>query len=563
MTSDAEDRRTFKRYKKDTAFKLKLDTGMYNCKMVDYSADGISLHILEDRFSLEPGQVVELSVEDPEIDFFGEIVWTKKAASGYIVGFKRIGSIKGSCQDFRMSDILIGLQRSTKTGILEVIRGQKITRIFIKNGDVIFANSNREDDRFGEVLLKQGVITLEQFFEVSERLKNSDKRLGQILVEYGYLKPPELFRAVRYQVEEIIVNMLTDECGRFQFSDGPLPTEETIILNLSAANLIYNGIKRSYNFQNILDDFPSLDTVLSLSYDPMDLFQDILLNDDDKNILSCIDGKARIKDILSSSPLNNFETMKTVYALLSAKIIVVRRDIAPPPVSAEEVIIEHYAEIDPEFLKKIEELYEAHKSLGYYETLGVHKNASDQEIKKAFFSKAKEFHPDRHFALQSHDLKGKLNEIFSHITEAYHTLINAKKRREYDELASRKPFMRASNTELAHERFTEGRARLLSDNLQEAEKLFAEAVYLDGSQPSYYYYHGLTLSRLKDFRRSVDVINKAIELNPDESDYFAELGHVFIKLGFTQRAKTAFEKALALMPSCERALEGKRILENL
>ena len=35
----------------------------------------------------------------------------------------------------------------------------------------------------------------------------------------------------------------------------------------------------------------------------------------------------------------------------------------------------------------------------YYDVLGVQKNASDQEIKKAFRNLAKENHPDRNLSL--------------------------------------------------------------------------------------------------------------------------------------------------------------------
>ena len=57
-----------------------------------------------------------------------------------------------------------------------------------------------------------------------------------------------------------------------------------------------------------------------------------------------------------------------------------------------------------------------------YEALGVQKNASQDEIKKAYRKLAVKHHPD----------KGGDPERFKSITEAYNTLSDTRKRREYD-----------------------------------------------------------------------------------------------------------------------------------
>ena len=62
----------------------------------------------------------------------------------------------------------------------------------------------------------------------------------------------------------------------------------------------------------------------------------------------------------------------------------------------------------------------------YYEVLGVNKDASDDEIKKAYRKKAKESHPDLH----PNDHKAE--ERFKEINEANEVLSDAKKRAQYD-----------------------------------------------------------------------------------------------------------------------------------
>jgi len=66
-------------------------------------------------------------------------------------------------------------------------------------------------------------------------------------------------------------------------------------------------------------------------------------------------------------------------------------------------------------------------SKDYYETLGVNKNASKEEIKKAFYKLAHKYHPD----------KKEGNEAkFKEVNEAYQTLSDDGKRSKYDQFGS-------------------------------------------------------------------------------------------------------------------------------
>src|SRR3954466_15398348 len=66
----------------------------------------------------------------------------------------------------------------------------------------------------------------------------------------------------------------------------------------------------------------------------------------------------------------------------------------------------------------------------YYESLGVSRNASEADIKKAFRKLAREYHPD-----VAKDKK-KAEEKFKEINEAYEVLSDPAKRKRYDELGA-------------------------------------------------------------------------------------------------------------------------------
>ena len=60
----------------------------------------------------------------------------------------------------------------------------------------------------------------------------------------------------------------------------------------------------------------------------------------------------------------------------------------------------------------------------YYEVLGISKNASEDEVKKAFRKLAVKYHPDK---------EGGSEEKFKEINEAYEVLKDKQKRQRYDQ----------------------------------------------------------------------------------------------------------------------------------
>nr|KAF6437450.1 DnaJ heat shock protein family (Hsp40) member C4 [Molossus molossus] len=81
----------------------------------------------------------------------------------------------------------------------------------------------------------------------------------------------------------------------------------------------------------------------------------------------------------------------------------------------------------------------------YYELLGVHPGASTEEVKRAFFCKSKELHPDRDPGNPA------LHSRFVELSEAYQVLSREQSRRNYDhQLRSATPPKSAGST--AHPR---------------------------------------------------------------------------------------------------------------
>lgn len=554
-----KEKRRFKRYKDKSSVNLSHSGSSYLAKMIDYSLYGIGA-LIENRPKISEGSTVKLIIPESELRINGKVVWKKQHTQALRLGIETLEPLNFSLKKFRLSDILIGLQKSKKTGVLEIRSEAILKKIYVKDGDMIFSTSNQEADRLGDILLGEGKITKEQFDQSAELIKKTGKRQGTILVELGAITANELYRAVINQVERIIISLFSLRDGEFHFSEGPLPSEEVITLNLSIANLISRGIKNIKDNDHLKNLLPPLNAILCFSPNPFDLFQDIKLDEQERKIFSIIDGNRTIKDILSLSPFEESITLKTLCALFSVGILIDKAEfdnklgfeLTPEEVTdAREAIGEQTVEVPHEIVNKIEEMYKIYKNLSYYEVLGINENASKEEIKKAYFKAAKEYHPDKHYYLP-YNMRDKLNDIFCYMTTAYSVLTNPKKK--YNKSLSTPK--QTSKTEIAQKKYLQGKFEFQLSNYEKASRLFAEAIYLNPSIAEYYYHYGRTLSKLEKLRDAEKAMIEALKLDPSNSDYLAEIGLLYLKLGLPMRAKRNFEKALIIDHSCEKAKEG-------
>jgi len=87
---------------------------------------------------------------------------------------------------------------------------------------------------------------------------------------------------------------------------------------------------------------------------------------------------------------------------------------------------------DPDFDAYVLKIHEVLCRLDYYRLLGVDRSAKIPEIKKAFFSIAGKFHPDRNRDADE-TVSQAIYNIFKRLNEAYRVLCDYEKRVLYDE----------------------------------------------------------------------------------------------------------------------------------
>ena len=311
--ASGKNKRRFKRYPLTSECFISFEEKSFRGSSTDYSLKGIGFSV-DGSPPFVAGSNVRIRIEALDLDDEGIITWSRKSGN-YVRGGCQKKSISGRLKNFPVADILIDLQRGLKNGILVLSNGSATKKIYIRTGDIVYATSNTAEDGLIETVLRAGKITSDQYRQLYDISQKKGKTHAAMLVELGYLKPEDIIWSVKKQVEEIILSIFRWEDGSFAFFESPRLSDKVITLKLSTANIIYRGVKGIHDIASITNALPPLNTVLRYSADPMDLFQDLSIDAADNDILSLVDGKRTLKEILSLSPLDHFQTMGTLYCL--------------------------------------------------------------------------------------------------------------------------------------------------------------------------------------------------------------------------------------------------------
>jgi tetratricopeptide (TPR) repeat protein len=476
--------------------------------------------------------------------------------------------LKGIIKDHSLVSLLVHLNRSRKTGTLSLSTPSFTKKIYLNAGDAIFASSTYEDDRLGEMLLKANKITVEQYDRSVELLKSAQKRLGAILVDLGYITPKDLFWGVKYQVKEIILSMFQLAEAGYDFSEGTIPRQEVITLRMSMGNLIYEGVRRIDNWTRIRNEMPDTESVLTLSSDPLSLFQDVELSAPDKKVLSLIDGKTTIREVIENSWMGSFEALKILYVLWSLGIAELKAPVPGEPLPEEvpgageepvtlDDILQPPSEKEETFMKKVDSLYSRLQNMSDRELLELDEESDDETIKRNYYRLAREFHPDRYFNIADGSIKSKLTAIFDAVTAAYAALREGRRRDD-----SFCPIEESATGEVDKEKTADGRfktgvAEFKKGNFQVAVDNFRQAAELMPGNSRYWNYLSLGYSKVPGrLEEAEESLMEAIKLEPLNADLYSNMGLICMKAGLKTKAHAHFEKALQINPNNEKARKG-------
>ncbi len=421
--------------------------------------------------------------------------------------------------------------------------------IYFMMGMPIFASSSEEDDRMGEMLCRKKIITDYQLRECLAESEIAKKKLGTVLVEKGLLKPEGLVVAVVDQVEEIIYSLFGWEEGEYSFVRGEQMGDDVIPLDMSAVNLIMEGIRRECSIEKLKRILGSPRRILTTTTDPKYRFKELQLTPNESKVIELVDNSRSIGEILEESGVGELESCQALAGLLLLKTLEVKGEEHEEPILLEEekapeepilleeekaseepiileeekapeepiileeektpegpiILEEEKAPEEPIILEKLkvpetrdifirkQEIrgkFQKLPKMNLYEKLGLSKTATKGEVIEAYTRLSKEFHPEKFSDPSFDEVREQAMEIFNQITEAYTVLFRDESRAQYDQRLSKEVLSSLLEEDLdpqtARKHCERGKVLFQEGRYREAHDAFRLSIQLDSNVAEYH-----------------------------------------------------------------------------
>jgi tetratricopeptide (TPR) repeat protein len=459
-----------------------------------------------------------------------------------------VGS-SGDFSEVSFPKLLLDLCRTRYSGALCLARGKTEKRIVFQQGAPVLSESNLATETLGLQLIDQGSISQADHTRVSSYMERKQCKEGVALLALELLEPKGLFLALKEQLRRRMLEAFAWSSGSYRLEAADDLKSEVQPLRSDPLALVREGLLNHWSPDRLLADLTGQIELFPHRTKSFDEAERRLGKAPEiTSLLGRIDGTQTLGASIGSQ-FNSTEALVTVWILVTGQYVrfldsalcpageandeedfgaeieieVVEHDRAPSASpaetgeiaagvgSAEGAQSDAADSMRAEVLARLEEIADC----GFYELLGIEEHANDGQIRKAYFSAAKRFHPDALTHLGLSDIKQQAAEVFARIAEANDVLRDPAKRADYD-ARSQNPDEPGVDTHA----------------LAQAET---------------FYRKGEILVRMGDFRGALEYLEPAVDLWPDECEYQSALGWALYK-----QPKADIDRALVYL---ERAHE--------
>ncbi|HEY1555527.1 MAG TPA: DUF4388 domain-containing protein [Kofleriaceae bacterium] len=332
-----------------------------------------------------------------------------------------------------MSDAPMLLARmfaQQSTGRVGFRKGDVEKLVYFDQGRPVFASSNEPGDRMGELLVREGKITAAQYERCQHHALSSGRRMGEIFVDFGYLKRRELLPAVRRHVEDILYSLFGWDRGHYRVHVDPTPSGERIRLSRHPAALILEGIRRKLDRTALEKLVGPPSTVIEVP-DRERLGGIVHVSDlapEERAALAAFDGQADLAHVARAAGIDTADLLPLAWGLCTLGLATARRTETELVDESSALVGETDLEIDRE---RVRARWMLVGDADYFALLGVRRDATGFEIRRAYQAARRDFAADCFPNDLRRELAQELQDIASVLDEAFRVLRDDRLRQTY------------------------------------------------------------------------------------------------------------------------------------
>ena len=226
--------------------------------------------------------------------------------------------MRGSLTPDALARVMRGLALSRKEGVLHLSKDGVSKRIYFKEGRIVFAGTDDDDERLGEVLIRAGKLKRSDLELALQVMKESGESLGKTVVEMGFTSTTDITRHALERTKAIIRSVFAWPSGQYSFEEREASIHEDMALELSATEIILEGIRGIEDPEVGRQGLGDLKAILRQPQNPLVPYDEGSLSSSVEWILYQATGVSSIEDIVASSPVDPNKTLQSIFALVAA-----------------------------------------------------------------------------------------------------------------------------------------------------------------------------------------------------------------------------------------------------
>lgn len=258
-----------------------------------------------------------------------------------------------------LTDLLQFLAAGRKSGTLKFDHGKVTKQIYFRNGMIVGSKSNDPREYLGQVLLHYGKVDEIQLRVARELQRTSGGKLGEVLVQQGFLTEEDVLGMLKTRTLEGIYEMFVWTEGDFEFYDEELPPDDLLPIEVEPTNVVMEGIYRIDEFARYRTLVPSDRSILELN---AGWTSSLKLGKEYRQILYFVEKRMSVAEICYHMHASSFHVYGQLYTLISEGIARVAGELpedTPPPVKEVEDLPESVTEMVWSAERKLEDDPEA------------------------------------------------------------------------------------------------------------------------------------------------------------------------------------------------------------
>ncbi|MEW5738060.1 MAG: response regulator, partial [Myxococcota bacterium] len=247
---------------------------------------------------------------------------------------------RGDFAQRSFAEVLAEVYRWRASGALLLRRAKVKKIVYFRDGNPELVKSNLLVECLGKILVREKMISEAECEESLKRMKATKRMQGTILIDMGCISPHNLQYALHVQLQEKLFDVFRWDTGEYQFNPRVALPPEPVSLGMTCAQLIFEGVRKSYDAARLKKAFAGVDHLyVHPSDDPLQALQDAGLGEEEKELLLLADGHKTVATLRALEILPPLDTDRLLFAMRAAQMIVLKDKPAEgrPRVSFAEV----------------------------------------------------------------------------------------------------------------------------------------------------------------------------------------------------------------------------------